>query len=550
MLLNEIRKAISNSLAENKKLALKQIPDFSLEICPENFTGDLSTNLAFLLAKTMKMPPVKIGEQIVEAFKADKAVNKVIERIELVDRGFVNFSVGKDALYKELQQICRQKTGYGRQDIGRNKKIQIEFVSANPTGPLHIGHGRGAAIGDSLARILKAAGYDVQKEYYINNRGTQINLLGESVRARYKELKGKKAEFPEQGYKGEYIKDIAAEIAAQNKKVDEDNLEFFKEFAINHILTRIKSDLEMFGVSYEQWFVESEMYKNKEVDQVISRLKEQNYIYEQDKAFWFKSTAFGDEKDRVVVRSDGEPTYLASDITYHYDKFKRGFEKVVDIWGADHHGYVARVQASVQALGYPADRLKVILYQLVSLSREGKPQPMSTRAGEFVTLREVINEVGKDACRFFFLMRGANSHLDFDLELAKKQSPDNPVYYVQYAHARIWSIFKEAQKSEYKLTDEDGKNLALLKEAEEQKLINKLVYFPELVALSARTYDPHWVTVYLQELARIFHNYYQKHRVITGDKNLTLARLFLIQATGIVLSEGLNLIGVKAPEKM
>ncbi|MFH1239391.1 MAG: arginine--tRNA ligase, partial [bacterium] len=530
--------------------ALKQIPDFSLEICPENFTGDLSTNLAFLLAKTVKMPPVKIGELIVEALKADKAVNKIIEKIELVDRGFVNFSVEKDALYKELQQICRQKTGYGRQDIGRNKKVQIEFVSANPTGPLHIGHGRGAAIGDSLARILKAAGYDVQKEYYINNRGTQINLLGESVRARYKELKGKKIEFPEQGYKGEYIKDIAAEIAAQNKKVDEDNLEFFKEFAINNILTRIKSDLEMFGVSYERWFIESEMYKNKEVDQVISRLKEQDYIYEQDKAFWFKSTAFGDEKDRVVVRSDGEPTYLASDITYHYDKFKRGFEKVVDIWGADHHGYVARVQASVQALGYPADRLKVILYQLVSLSREGKPQPMSTRAGEFVTLREVINEVGKDACRFFFLMRGANSHLDFDLELAKKQSPDNPVYYVQYAHARIWSIFKEAQKSEYKLTDEDGKNLALLKEAEEQKLINKLVYFPELVALSARTYDPHWVTVYLQELARIFHNYYQKHRVITGDKNLTLARLFLIQATGVVLSEGLNLIGVKAPEKM
>jgi arginyl-tRNA synthetase len=550
MLLEEIKGLISKSLTENKKLGLRQVPDFSLEICPENFPGDLSTNLAFLLAKTLKMSPAKAGTLVTEALRGDKSLGRIIEKIDLVDRGFINFSLVKDTLYNELLEICRNKTSYGCRDIGGHKKVQVEFVSANPTGPLHIGHGRGAAIGDSLARILKVAGYDVQKEYYVNNRGNQINLLGESVRARYKELKGEKVEFPEQGYKGDYIKDIAAKISAGKQKVDESNLEFFKEFAINHILGMIKKDLETFDVQFDRWFIESEMYKNKEVEQVISRLKDKNYVYEQDQALWFKSTAFGDEKDRVVIRGEGEPTYLASDISYHYDKLKRGFDKIVDIWGADHHGYVARVQASIQALGYEADRLKVILYQLVSLSRDGKPQPMSTRAGEFVTLEEVMSEVGKDACRFFFLMRGANSHLDFDLELAKKQSPDNPVFYVQYAHARICSIFKEAEKAGYKPDNEDGTSLNLLKEPEELKLINKLVYFPELIALSARTCDPHWLAIYLQELARIFHNYYQKHRVVTDNKNLTSARLSLIQATGVILSEGLNLIGVSAPEKM
>ncbi len=555
MLVKEIKDLIFQAVNKDKRLDIEQIADFSIEMCPESVAGDLSTNLAFLLAKKMKMSPVKIGKLIVDVIKNDKALSEIVQDVEIVGKGFINFFIFKDKFYEELLEISQKKENYGRQDIGQNKKIQIEFVSANPTGPLHIGHGRGAAIGDSLSRILQDAGYDVQKEYYINNRGTQIDLLGESVRARYKELHGEKIEFPEQGYKGDYIKDIANKILTQDIRIEEEN-KFFKEFAVRYILEEIKKDLKDFDVQYNRWFCESDLYRDNEVEQVIKKLKETNFIYEKDNAVWFRSTAFGDEKDRVVIRSDIQPTYLASDITYHYDKFKRGFEKVIDIWGADHHGYVSRVEASIQALGYSKDRLKVILYQLVSLSRGGNPQAMSTRSGEFVTLRQVIDEVGKDACRFFFLIRGENSHLDFDLELAKKQSPDNPVYYVQYAHARICSIFKEAEKldSDYRLVMEDTnrcmENLRLLIEDEEVNLIKKLSYFPELIALSARTYDPHWVTVYLLELAKFFHNYYQKHRVISEHRNLTSARLFLIQATKIILSKGLYLIGVSAPEKM
>ncbi len=549
MLIEEIRELISGRLRKDKKLGITQVPDFSLEVCPAEIEGDISTNIAFIMAKQLKVSPPKAGKLIIDTIQNNKTTGEIIQKIELAGKGFINFFITNEKLYKELLEICRKENDYGKQDIGKGKKIQIEFVSANPTGPLHIGHGRGAAIGDSLARILDSVGYDVKKEYYINNRGKQIDLLGESVKARYKELHGEKIEFPDDGYKGEYIKSIADEILDDIK--GKEGTQFFKEFAINHILGWIKRDLRDFDVEYDRWFVESDLYKQNEVENMIEELKGRDFIYEENNALWFKSTAFGDEKDRVVVRSDKQPTYLASDITYHYDKFNRGFDKLIDIWGADHHGYVKRVQASIEAMGYSPEALKIILYQLVSLSRAGKPQPMSTRSGEFVTLKEVIDEVGKDACRFFFLIRGANSHLDFDLELAKKQSPDNPVYYVQYAHARICSIFKEAEKSGYRLRTEDSNvDLGLLKESEELNLIKKLAYFPELIALSVRTYDPHWVTSYVQELAKIFHNYYQKHRVITENKDLIFARLFLLQAVKIILRKSLYLIGVNAPERM
>ncbi|MFH1783640.1 MAG: arginine--tRNA ligase [bacterium] len=546
MLIEELRQVIIESIRD---MGIGDIPDFSLDSCPGDIDGDLSTNLAFMASKKLRKSPAESGKAVIEAIENNKAASGLIEKMEIAGKGFINFFITSKRLHTELSAILKEKENYGRQDIGKGASVQIEFVSANPTGPLHIGHGRGAAIGDSLARILSESGFNVQKEYYINNRGKQIELLGQSVMARYKELSGEKISFPEDGYKGEYIKHLAAKVPAGVKKYDK---EFFKEFAITSILEQIRKDLEDFGVVYQRWFTETDLYEKGEVEKMLQRLLKEKYLYEQDGAMWFKSSAFGDEKDRVVVRADKEPTYLASDITYHWDKFNRGFDTVVDIWGADHHGYVKRVKASAQALGYSPDKVKVILYQLVSLSRAGKPQPMSTRAGEFVTLREVIDEVGTDACRFFFLMRGANSHLDFDLELAKKQSPENPVYYVQYAHARISSVFREATKAGYLLSDKlpQAEELDVLQAPEEIALIKKLMYFPELVALSVRTYDPHWVTAYVQELAKVFHNYYQKCRVITEDKNLTRARLYLLKAVGLMISRSLALIGVNSPEKM
>jgi arginyl-tRNA synthetase len=510
----------------------------------DNF-GDFASNIGFLLAPAVKKPPRDIARLIVEKLPDSP---DLLERTEIAGNGFINFFVNKKRLYLELAEILKQEDKYGQTKTGGNKRIQIEFVSANPTGPLHVGHGRGAATGDTLARVYKALGYDVQKEYYVNNIGNQMRILGKSVQARFE---GKN--IPEDGYKGDYIKEIAGKVPAA-EAISED---YFRNFAIDTILGWIKKDLEDFGVEFDNWFFENTLYEGKDLKKEL--LDKLNFssppkTYEEDGAVFVKTTEFGDDKDRVIFRADGRPTYFASDIAYLINKFinrKPVFDQVINIWGADHHGYVPRMEAVAAMLGY-RDKLKVILYQLVSLKRGNEVVAMSTRAGEFVTLRQVLDEVGKDACRFFFLMRSPDSPLDFDLELAKKQTSDNPVYYVQYAYARISSIFREAEKNGLVSGSGnlDQKALELLKEQEERQLIKKLASFSKILADCGRTYDPHWLTIYVQEVATIFHNYYTKHRIITDHKELSQSRLGLIKAVSIIIKNGLNLLGISAPDKM
>ncbi len=544
-LLETAVKAVSADLAKEDKLFIWSSEKFFLTLPSNEKFGDYASNIAFFGAAFYGKTPRNLAKLIVEKLPPD---TRLLEKVEVAGNGFINFFVAKERIYRELSEILSLQGKYGQTTVGRDKSIQIEFVSANPTGPLHVGHGRGAATGDTLARIFAALGYKIQKEYYVNNIGNQMNILGKSVQARFEDK-----EIPEDGYKGDYIKEIAEQIAADGRQMADENA--FREYAINTILGWIKKDLEDFGVIFDNWFFENTLYENKDLKkEILSQLNrgEQGRTYEEDGAVFVKTTDFGDDKDRVIFRADGRPTYFASDIAYHENKFKRGFEQVIDIWGADHHGYVPRMMAAIQALGYPAEKLKIILYQLVSLKRGKETVPMSTRAGEFVTLRQVLDEVGKDACRFFFLMRSPDSALDFDLELAKKHSSDNPVYYVQYAHARISSVFKEAERNSVQLTADSGqlKTLELLQEPEEMQLIKKLANFSKILADCARTYDPHWLTIYLQEVATVFHNFYTKHRIVTENRELSLARLHLIKAVSIVLKDGLFLLGISAPEKM
>lgn len=515
--------------------------------------GDYASNITFFGAVYYKKSPRELANLIVEKLPKN---NHLLEKVEVAGNGFINFFVAKERVYRELREIIALAGKYGRTTVGEGKQIQIEFVSANPTGPLHVGHGRGAATGDTLARIFSTLGYKVQKEYYVNNIGNQMNILGKSVQARFEDK-----EVPEDGYKGDYIKEIATQIS--NSKIQMTNDGDFRDYAIKTILGWIKKDLEDFGVTFDSWFAESDLYKGMSLEQfkqmIITHLPAGNVypaVSQEGEAFFVATKNWGDDKDRVIFRADGRPTYFASDIAYLINKFterKPPLDQVINIWGADHHGYVPRMKAVASMLGYGLnDELKIILYQLVSLKRGKKTVPMSTRAGEFVTLRQVMAEVGKDACRFFFLMRSPDSALDFDLELAKKHSSDNPVYYVQYAHARISSVFKEAAKTGWQLANGGSQlgALELLKEPEEIQLIKKLANFSKILADCARTYDPHWLTIYLQELATVFHNFYTKHRIVTDNRELSLARLNLIKAVSIVLKDGLDLLGISAPEKM
>ncbi|UCG11317.1 MAG: arginine--tRNA ligase, partial [Deltaproteobacteria bacterium] len=429
------------------------------------------------------------------------------------------------------------------------------FVSANPTGPLHVGHGRGAATGDALASILAATGHRVEREYYINDAGTQMETLGRSVFLRYQQLLGREAEFPETCYQGDYVKELAKEVRALHgdSYLDADEEEvfpFFAEYAASRILDGIKNDLEEFGVRYDTWFSEKSLYESGAVTRVIETLNEADHMYEKDGALWFRSTELGDEKDRVVVRANGMTTYFASDLAYHQDKYLRGFDLVIDLWGADHHGYVPRMYAGVMALGKEREALNLLLVNLVNLLRKGKQVAMSTRAGEFVTLRDVIDEVGNDAARFIYLTRRSDSPLDFDLELAKKKSADNPVYYVQYAHARISSIIGLSKERRLALEDEANLDLNRLNSAEEMALIKQLSMYPEVVENSARFLEPHRIPYYLTQLASTFHSYYKHHRIIQHDRPLAQARFYLVRAIRIVLRNGLGLLGISAPEKM
>ena len=534
-----------------KKALDATYPDAEVQIhveYPDKRYGDYATNVAFLLSKALKKPPREIATKIAENLK-----HPFIEKVEVAGPGFINITMNEHWWHSIVKKILTLKEGYGQLSIGNGKRIQIEYVSANPTGPLHVGHGRGAAVGDSLARILKKAGYEVEREYYINDAGRQIRMLGESIWARCMELQGEEVEFPEDGYRGNYVVDLAKEALREFPDILErpkdEAVEVLAQWGKDKLLKQIVDDLRSFNVSFDSFFSEKSLHESGEVSRIIEELKAKGYIYEKDGALWFKSTAFGDEKDRVVVRATGEPTYFAADIAYHKNKMERGYDTCIDVWGADHHGYIPRVKASLAALGYDPERLKVLLIQMVNLLKNGEPVVLSKRAGEIITLRWLINEVGTDAARFIFLTRKCDSHLDFDIEIAKRQTEENPVFYVQYAHARVCSIKRTAQERNITLSLNEP-DLSLLKEEEEKELMRKLAQFPDVIENCAKTFEPHRLTYYLTELASLFHGYYNRFRVLTEDEALRNARFALCEAVRLVIKEGLNLLGVSAPEVM
>lgn len=544
-------------------------PEMEIEEPRHHSHGDFSTNFALVCAATQKMSPRKIAQILVPMINVfgeplgdptDDASDKstsLIEKVEIAGPGFINFFLSNKAWHPVIDTILIQDKTYGASDMGKNEKVQVEFVSANPTGPLHVGHGRGAAVGDSVGNILDFAGFDVQKEFYINDSGRQIETLGNSVWIRLQQIRGKEINFPDDCYQGDYIMDLAREILEKEgdkllQKDEEEAITFCAKFAAKKILKGIKQDLSDFGVTFDQWFSEQSLYDTGRVQKAIDDFKSKELIYEEEGALWFRTQDFGDEKNRVVVRSNGMTTYFASDIAYHMEKYERGFNKVIDVWGADHHGYIKRIDASIVASGRKSEQFEVILVQLVNLLKGGKPFQMSKRAGDFVTLRNIVDEVGSDAARFLFLSRSYDSGLDFDLELAKQKNSDNPVYYVQYVHARITGILLKA-KQESILQEIDfnkGQNLHLLTAKEEINLMKILSAFKDSVQKSAQTLHPHVIFTYLMSLSAAFHSYYNKHKVITDDKELTMARLSLVLGVKKVIRNALTLLGVTAPERM
>jgi arginyl-tRNA synthetase len=544
----DLVRIIENSL---KMLGITSTTDIEVEVPPNDVFGDMATPVAMSLSKILRKPPRKIAEDLVKLIEADP----VFEKIEIAGPGFINFLFTREYLHSEMKKLLRDKSSFLRADIGNGKRVQIEFVSANPTGPLHLGHGRGAATGEALANLLQAAGFHVEREYYINDAGRQVKLLGLSVFARYQQLLGIEYPFPEDGYKGAYIEVIAAGlIQAKAKeyaqKTFDEVADIFIDYSYKEILSDIKEDLKYFGVIFNTWQSERELFQSGEVLQTIEDLREKDYVYEKEGATWFRSTAFGDDKDRVMIKQDGEYTYFTSDMAYHRKKIEKEYDELIDIWGADHHGYIPRVQAVIEALGYPKEKLKVLLVQIVSLLRGGKPVQMSKRAGEFVTLREVMDEVGADTTKFIFLTRRPDSHLDFDLEVAKAQSSENPVFYVQYANARINSIFfhaKERGISAEMLHDAD---FSMLSTPEELRIIKKLLIYPMIFEGAVNAHEPHRITFYLQELSGMFHPYYNKSRIVSDEGELTRARLALCEAVRITIKDGLEILGISIPEKM
>ena len=525
-------------------------PLFSIEVPKVADYGDFSTNLAFLLSKKTKQSPQEIAKELISHLPSCDWIKKV----EIAAPGFINFFLKSSAWQGIVRDIINHPESYG-QGKEREEKIIVEFVSANPTGPLHIGHGRGAAVGDTLANILDYAGYKIKREYYINDVGRQIQILGRSVFLRYLELLGEKIDFPKDHYQGEYIKKLAQEILERKgnkyrEVAEKEAIPLFATFAKERIMEDIKKDLNNFGVRFDYWFSEKDLIKNGDVANLIKWLKDTGLAYEKDGALWFASSRFNDEKDRVLVRANGATTYFASDLAYHKNKFERGFHILIDLWGADHHGYVPRLKAGIQALGYDMEKLKILLVQLVHLKRGGKPLAMSTRAGEFVTLKEVLEEVGKDAARFIFLTRSCDSHLDFDLEVAKSQNMENPVFYVQYAHARVCSLEKIAKERGIEFPPFNAVDLAPLQSEEEIGLMKLLARFPDLIEDIARTLEPHRLSYYLTELAGEFHRYYNKYRILDTPEDICAARFALAQAVKIVIAKGLSLLGVSAPKQM
>lgn len=522
-----------------------------LEVPREEKFGDISTPAAMSLSKILRKPPRIIAEEIIKALEE----RDIFEAIEIAGPGFINFKFSEKYLCSELKALMLEKGRFLRKDIGKGRSVQIEFVSANPTGPLHLGHGRGAALGAALANLLSAGGYRIEREYYINDAGKQVRVLGLSVFARYQQLLGLEYPFPETCYKGDYINVIAAGIINRygNKYAEmsfDEAADFFIDFSYKLMLEDIEKDLKDFGIDFDSWQSERELYTANAVEAAIDDLRHRGRLYEKDSALWFKSSDFGDDKDRVIRKGDGEYTYFAPDIAYHREKIEKGFNEIVDIWGADHHGYIPRIKAVIEALGYPAEHLKVLLVQMVTLLRAGKPVQMSKRAGEFITLREVMDEVGADTTKFIFLTRRPDSHLEFDLEVAKEQSSENPVFYVQYAHARINSIFVHAKERSMDVSSLAEADLSLLTGLEEQRIIKKLLSYTMMFEGAVIAHEPHRITFYLQELAGLFHPYYNTSRIVTGDLELSRARLALCEAIQIVLKDGLEILGLTKPERM
>ena len=534
------------------ELELFPFPEIVVEKPKDEKMGDFSTNVAMTLARSECKNPKVIAESVARYIKNG---SNYLSQVEIAGPGFINLKMSNEFFLERLKNAVKQGDGFGQTDVGQGTKVMIEFVSANPTGPLHVGHGRGAAVGDALGRILKKAGYDLSTEYYINDVGNQMNFLGRSTWLRYRELLGEAIEFPDDHYRGEYIKNIANEIVEQKgdeflSKPEEECLPFFRKFAKDNILKGIEKDLAEFRVNFDNWFSEQSLYEDNSVERAIEWLKGKGHIYEKDGAVWLKSSAFNDDKDRVIVKQTGEKTYFCSDIAYHQNKISRGFKRLINLMGADHHGYVPRMEAVLEAMGYNKKTFKILLIQFVSLLRAGEKVSMSTRAGEFETLADVVSEVGVDVARYYFLMRSSDTHLDFDLELAKKETPENPVFYIQYAHARICSIFRTAEEKGVVWNRSNEVNLAPLVEEEEFGIIRAVLAFPEVVEKSARAMEVHRIPHFLLDMVSRFHGYYSRHRVISDDKALTLARLFLLDSIRITIRNGFELMGILAPEKM
>jgi arginyl-tRNA synthetase len=545
---------------------LDTIPPIDVEIPRNEAMGHVATTVAMRLTKIIRKAPQKIAADIVtqiEMAQSRDPERSPFDEVSFANPGFINFKYNQEYFQRKLQALLDEGHSFFRADMGRDKRVQVEFVSANPTGPLHIGHGRGAAIGNALCNLLETAGYEVEREFYINDAGLQVKLLGRSVYSTYQQKFGNPVPFPEDGYKGEYIKNIVEEIAdkaaEQYLRIPFDECgDFFTGFSYKRMLADITRDLQDFGIQFNRWQSEKNLYEEGKVADAMNFLSENGFLYDEDGARWFRATSFGDDKDRVVVKKDGEYTYFASDVAYHKDKLDRGFDILINIWGADHHGYIPRLRSVMKAFGLPEERFRVILVQIVSLLRHGRPVQMSKRAGEFVTLREVIDEVGADITKFIFLTRRSDSHLDFDLDVAKRDSSENPVYYVQYAFARISSILRQAKKTgerakgrEYEGTDKNHiTDLSVLREDDEISLIRKLLHYQMVFEGAVLSFEPHRITYYLQELAAQFHSFYNRHRVISDDETLTSARLSLCRAVHIVLEEGLRILGVHAPERM
>ncbi len=567
------------------------IPVEKIQITPTKDAthGDFSTNIALILAKGLQRTPQSVAQDIVNHL----AKTEWIEKVEIAGPGFINIFLQKNYQHSIIKTILQAKEQFGRSQIGNQKKVLVEFVSANPTGPLHVGHGRGAAYGATLADLLAAAGFDVHREYYVNDAGRQMNILATSVWLRALELLGEKITFPRNGYQGNYVIAIAKQfIQDQGKTIHRSAQQVFVDLpmdesqdeqgnicgdketyidamiiraqillgtlynkvfntALHSVLDDIKQDLAEFGVDYQQWFSENTLMASNKVHEAIDRLKASNHLYQKEGAWWFKSTDFGDDKDRVVLRDNGQPTYFATDIAYHMNKFDRGFHSMINIWGADHHGYILRVKAAIQALGYNPEQLTVLLVQFAILWRGEARVSMSTRSGSFVTLRELRDEVGNDAARYFYASRKCEQHLDFDLALAKSSSKDNPVYYIQYAHARVCSLLRKLESENITLDIQVGLNqLHRLTTEEEQTLIKKLALYPHIIERAALAYEPHQLALYLRELASTFHAYYNTHRVLVEDPLLCQARLCLSLSVQQILANGLTIMGISAPSEM